>query len=164
VTNDGTQNTNDVGDLSGLVAVVTGAAAGLGRAEAIGLARQGATVVVNDIDEARLSATVADVVRAGDDGAAVDEQLGDVLVAAEVLAVAVGEDHDPARVVVGPHGERDLRLAARERLDLRLAAHGCSSFVVGSVTSRHAAPAGNANSASDSGRISMLYPGASGTT
>ncbi|MCW2562613.1 MAG: dehydrogenase, short-chain alcohol dehydrogenase like protein, partial [Mycobacterium sp.] len=40
---------NDATDLSGLVAVVTGAAAGLGRAEAIGLARAGATVVVNDI-------------------------------------------------------------------------------------------------------------------
>src|SRR6201999_4400206 len=36
-------------DLSGKVAVVTGAAAGLGRAEAIGLAALGATVVVNDI-------------------------------------------------------------------------------------------------------------------
>ena len=36
-------------DLSGKVAVVTGAAAGLGRAEALGLARLGATVVVNDI-------------------------------------------------------------------------------------------------------------------
>jgi 3-oxoacyl-[acyl-carrier protein] reductase len=40
---------NDATDLSGLVAVVTGAAAGLGRAEAIGLARVGATIVVNDI-------------------------------------------------------------------------------------------------------------------
>ena len=40
---------NDATDLSGLVAVVTGAAAGLGRAEAIGLARAGATIVVNDI-------------------------------------------------------------------------------------------------------------------
>ncbi len=40
---------NDATDLSGHVAVVTGAAAGLGRAEAIGLARAGATIVVNDI-------------------------------------------------------------------------------------------------------------------
>ncbi|MFN8228023.1 MAG: 3-oxoacyl-ACP reductase [Mycobacterium sp.] len=36
-------------DLSGKVAVVTGAAAGLGRAEAVGLAAAGATVVVNDM-------------------------------------------------------------------------------------------------------------------
>ena len=43
-----TSSTNAI-DLSGKVAVVTGAAAGLGRAEAIGLARAGATVVVNDI-------------------------------------------------------------------------------------------------------------------
>ena len=43
-----TSSTNAT-DLSGKVAVVTGAAAGLGRAEAVGLARLGATVVVNDM-------------------------------------------------------------------------------------------------------------------
>ena len=43
-----TSSTNAT-DLSGKVAVVTGAAAGLGRAEALGLARLGATVVVNDV-------------------------------------------------------------------------------------------------------------------
>jgi NAD(P)-dependent dehydrogenase (short-subunit alcohol dehydrogenase family) len=51
-------------DLSGKVAVVTGAAAGLGRAEAIGLARAGATVVVNDIAAALDASDVIDEVSA----------------------------------------------------------------------------------------------------
>ncbi len=51
-------------DLSGKVAVVTGAAAGLGRAEAIGLAHAGATVVVNDIAAALESSDVVDEVTA----------------------------------------------------------------------------------------------------
>jgi 3-oxoacyl-[acyl-carrier protein] reductase len=51
-------------DLSGKVAVVTGAAAGLGRAEAIGLARAGATVVVNDIAAALEASDVVDEISA----------------------------------------------------------------------------------------------------
>jgi 3-oxoacyl-[acyl-carrier protein] reductase len=54
-----TSSTN-AADLSGKVAVVTGAAAGLGRAEAIGLARAGATVVVNDIAAALDASDVID--------------------------------------------------------------------------------------------------------
>ena len=53
-----------IADLSGLVAVVTGAAAGLGRAEAIGLARAGATVVVNDIAGALDKSDVIDEITA----------------------------------------------------------------------------------------------------
>lgn len=54
----------DATELSGTVAVVTGAAAGLGRAEAIGLARAGATVVVNDIAAALDSSDVIDEITA----------------------------------------------------------------------------------------------------
>ena len=54
-----TSSTNAT-DLSGKVAVVTGAAAGLGRAEALGLARLGATVVVNDIAAALDASDVID--------------------------------------------------------------------------------------------------------
>jgi 3-oxoacyl-[acyl-carrier protein] reductase len=55
---------NDATDLSGLVAVVTGAAAGLGRAEAIGLARAGATIVANDIAGALDKSDVIDEITA----------------------------------------------------------------------------------------------------
>jgi NAD(P)-dependent dehydrogenase (short-subunit alcohol dehydrogenase family) len=53
-------SSTDATDLSGKVAIVTGAAAGLGRAEAIGLARAGATVVVNDIAAALDASDVLD--------------------------------------------------------------------------------------------------------
>ena len=59
-------------DLSGKVAVVTGAAAGLGRAEAIGLAQAGATVVVNDMAGALdKSDVLAEIAAAGAKGVAV---------------------------------------------------------------------------------------------
>jgi 2-hydroxycyclohexanecarboxyl-CoA dehydrogenase len=53
------------GLLEGRVAVVTGGAGGIGGATTRRLAEEGATVVVNDVDEARLSATVGEVLDAG---------------------------------------------------------------------------------------------------
>src|SRR6202020_1035646 len=57
-------SSTNLADLSGKVAVVTGAAAGLGRAEAIGLARAGATIVVNDIAAALDASDVVDEIAA----------------------------------------------------------------------------------------------------
>ena len=78
-------------DLSGLVAVVTGAAAGLGRAEAIGLARAGATVVVNDVAGALDRSDVLDeIAAAGAKGVAVAGDISARSTADELVATADG--------------------------------------------------------------------------
>jgi 3-oxoacyl-[acyl-carrier protein] reductase len=78
-------------DLSGLVAVVTGAAAGLGRAEAIGLARVGATIVVNDIAGALDKSDVIDeITAAGAKAVAVAGDISQRSTADELVETADG--------------------------------------------------------------------------
>ncbi|MGY5319736.1 SDR family NAD(P)-dependent oxidoreductase [Neomicrococcus lactis] len=57
--------------LSGKVAIVTGSGRGLGLAYAQELARQGAAVIVNDVDQAVADAAVATITEAGGQAAAV---------------------------------------------------------------------------------------------
>ena len=78
-------------DLSGRVAVVTGAAAGLGRAEAIGLARSGATVVVNDMPAALDASDVLDeIAAAGSKAVAVSGDISQRGTADELVSCADG--------------------------------------------------------------------------
>jgi len=78
-------------DLSGYVAVVTGAAAGLGRAEAIGLARAGATIVVNDIAGALDKSDVIDeITSAGAKAVAVAGDISERSTADELVETADG--------------------------------------------------------------------------
>jgi 3-oxoacyl-[acyl-carrier protein] reductase len=77
--------------LTGKVAVVTGAAAGLGRAEAIGLARAGATVVVNDIASALDASDVIDeITSAGSKAVAVTGDISQRSTADELITCADG--------------------------------------------------------------------------
>jgi NAD(P)-dependent dehydrogenase (short-subunit alcohol dehydrogenase family) len=85
-----TSSTNAT-DLSGKVAVVTGAAAGLGRAEALGLARLGATVVVNDIAAALDASDVIDEISAaGSKAVAVTGDISQRSTADELVSCADG--------------------------------------------------------------------------
>ena len=73
-------------DLTGKVAVVTGAARGLGRAYAVALARAGASVVVNDLDETGARETAA---LAGPRAIGVAGDVGDGAAAAGLVERAV---------------------------------------------------------------------------
>src|SRR5690625_7675482 len=100
--------------LTGKVAVVTGAAAGLGRAEAIGLARSGATVVVNDIASALESSDVIDeIAAAGGKGVPVAGDISARSTADELISTA--DNLGGLSVVVNNAGQIG-RAACRERV------------------------------------------------
>jgi NAD(P)-dependent dehydrogenase (short-subunit alcohol dehydrogenase family) len=68
---------NEPFDLSGRVAVVTGAAHGIGRAIALALARQGAAVAACDLDEAALARAIDEIETVGRRALAVRGDVGD---------------------------------------------------------------------------------------
>lgn len=75
-----------MGLVNGKVAIVTGAASGIGRAAAVALAHEGAAVMATDVDEAGVRETAALIAKAGGKAAAmvqdvVDEALWDTVCA-----------------------------------------------------------------------------------
>lgn len=82
--------------INGRVAVVTGGASGIGRALAQALARQGARVVVADVDEAGMAETVEAIKKGGGDAIAVRTDvsaLGEVQALADRARSAFGAVH-----------------------------------------------------------------------
>ncbi len=75
--------------LAGKVAIVTGSGRGLGLAYAQELARQGAQVVVNDVDEAIAQAAVASITDAGGTATAVVAPVGPTQTADTLVQTAV---------------------------------------------------------------------------
>lgn len=63
--------------VKGKIAIVTGAASGIGRAAAMVLAREGASVMVTDLDEAGAQAVAAGINKAGGKAAAMKQDVTD---------------------------------------------------------------------------------------
>jgi 3-oxoacyl-[acyl-carrier protein] reductase len=79
------------------VVIVTGAAAGIGKATALGFAREGARVAAWDVNEATLAALVGEASAAGADA------ISDVVDVADAASVAKG-----VRAVIGRWGRIDI--------------------------------------------------------
>lgn len=75
--------------LEGKVAIVTGSGRGLGLAYAQELARQGASVIVNDVDRQTADDAVASIVAAGGSAVAVVAPVGSTETAKQLVATAV---------------------------------------------------------------------------
>lgn len=142
--------------LDGRVAVVTGAGAGLGRAEAIGLARDGATVIVNDLQQALDASDVFDEIASlGGRAVPVAGDISDSATAAEIMRVAT-EDLGGLHVVMNNAGiTRDAMLfnMTDDQWDLVQRVHLRGHFLLNRNAAAHWRAESKAAGASVYGRI-----------
>jgi 2-hydroxycyclohexanecarboxyl-CoA dehydrogenase len=94
-----------MGLLAGRVAVVTGGGAGIGGGVSRRLAAEGATVVVNDIDDAFLAATLDDISTAGGAARPCPGDIRDAATVARLAETAAGVDGGRVDVLVNNVGD-----------------------------------------------------------
>jgi NAD(P)-dependent dehydrogenase (short-subunit alcohol dehydrogenase family) len=122
-----------MGRLDGKVAIVTGGASGFGRATALRFAREGARVVVADLDEPRGAGVVDEVRAAGSDGRLVTGDVSQLDVARAAVTIAV-DDLGGLDVLVNNAGivqgdDRDTWDTTEEKWDRVLQVNLRSVFV-----------------------------------
>lgn len=118
-------------DLSGQIAIVTGASQGLGKAVAIGLAMNGATVACMARNAEKLASTVAEIEAAGGKAQAVACDVTDRGAAAEAIK-AVAQEHGQLHILVNNAGitrDKLMRGMSDEEWDSVIATNLTSCFV-----------------------------------
>ncbi|MFM8971473.1 MAG: SDR family NAD(P)-dependent oxidoreductase [Actinomycetota bacterium] len=138
---------NDLFDLSGRIAVLTGVASGIGQATAHMLASAGATIVGGDVDEAGARATADAIVAAGGTARAVRT---DVTRRADIDALVDGAAAEFGRVdimgnIAGVPHNRLVADCTDEEFERILAINLKSVFYGCQAAIRHMVPQGSGN-------------------
>lgn len=98
-------------DLTGQVALVTGAGRGLGRAIAVALAQQGASVLLNGRDRATLDIVATEISKSGAAASVLPADITD-LPAREALFARISADHGRLDILVNNAGTRARKTLA----------------------------------------------------
>lgn len=167
-----------MGVLDGKGAVVTGGGRGIGRGHCIHLARNGASVVVNDIDRAEAEKVVAEIAAAGGKAVASDDDISS-REGARALVQKCADEFGGVHILVNNAGnarDRSFLKMSDEEFDsvfrvhvrgtflcaqeaaLRMKAQGTGGSIVNTVSAAHFGNFGQTNYAGAKGAIaSMTY-------
>jgi NAD(P)-dependent dehydrogenase (short-subunit alcohol dehydrogenase family) len=125
--------------LHGRTAIVTGAGNGLGRAEAIALARAGARLVLNDLDGPAVRAVADEITAAGGQAVVCAGDIGDWATGESLLAAALGA-FGTLDILVNNAGllrDRMIFSMSEQEWDLVMRVHLRGHFVTSRLATAH---------------------------
>jgi 3-oxoacyl-[acyl-carrier protein] reductase len=124
------------------ISIVTGAGRGIGRAVALAMAREGARVVVNDVDPGAADSVVAEIEQLGGHGTADNHPIGSVE-AAEALVHTAIETFGDIDVLINNAGilrDKMLHNMSEQDFDQVIAVHLKGTWACGRAAVQHWRP------------------------